>query len=587
MLRSAWWCARLAFRLDTRRAVLVLVAVPLALLTAALLGAWQREAVNAVVNHDIRRAYTACALLAASLVLSTVAASAAARHRIVLERGVGGLLDTETVSAALGFARDDQMYDGPARAHLDALRGEQVRLGQSLTACVMLLAAAAPFAGTVALMLTVDWHLAAIFPAAVAEITIAHRASRRSIALDQRFAPLAQRRRSLWTALTDRATADDLTVNEWRTAAADGLADVQRTLRAPRRHEDLVNLLCLVAAKTLFVVALVWSLHALMLLAMNGQRSVGDVVLGLSLVRRGSLDLAAVTRAFSFFRERMHLLGRLSDLKRLSAAVPDELARTDVDPAAGLSLRGVGHDYGGGPVLDDVTAHLAPGTVTALVGPNGAGKTTLVRVLTGAMRPTTGSYTAFGTPAETLTPAAWRHLTSVVYQPFLRAPTALRTALQPDPDLAVDDDRLAYALAEVGLADLAGAADGLDVLLDPSLGGRDLSGGQWQRVALARSALRLPARLVVLDEATSALDPFAEAMVLDRVRAMMNAARDAGSAVVIVTHRLSLAREADAVLLLDAGRVQAHGHHDELMRTSPLYADLYSAQARNYVDGAS
>jgi ATP-binding cassette subfamily B protein len=234
-----------------------------------------------------------------------------------------------------------------------------------------------------------------------------------------------------------------------------------------------------------------------------------------------------------------------------------------------VAVAGVHYRYPGAAeeALRGVTLRLAPGEVVALVGPNGAGKSTLAAVLLGLLEPTAGS--ARVGEAGTAAPRA-----SAVFQDFVRYALPLRDNVGFGAlERLHDDPALRHALEEAG-SSLA-AAD-LDTWLGPEFGGRDLSGGEWMRVAIARGVVG-QGGLVVLDEPTAAVDPLAEVELVRRLLALGR-----GRTAIIVSHRLGIARNADRILVLDRGRVVEEGRHEELLARGGLYARMWGAQAAWY-----
>ena len=241
-----------------------------------------------------------------------------------------------------------------------------------------------------------------------------------------------------------------------------------------------------------------------------------------------------------------------------------------------LDLAGVGYTYPGAtvPSLHGVDLVLRRGEVLALVGENGSGKTTLSKVLAGLLPPSEGSILWDGEPLDGPGSAARRSGTAVLFQDFLHYELSVRDNLalarpghHPEEDLRSAADR-------AGARFIDQLPQGWETWLSPRFpGGVDLSGGQWQRIALARALLR-DAPFVVLDEPTAALDPRAEAALFDTVRDLLK-----GRTVVLVTHRFGSARSADRIAVLHEGRVVELGSHDELMRLGGRYAELFELQA--------
>ena len=230
-------------------------------------------------------------------------------------------------------------------------------------------------------------------------------------------------------------------------------------------------------------------------------------------------------------------------------------------------------------VLDAVNLSVAPGQVIALVGANGSGKTTLVKLLCRLYDPDSGRITVDGADIRRLDPVEWRRKVSVILQDYVQyGMTAWENIWLGDAEREPDRSRITRA------AELSGADSAIRRLpqgYDTPLGfqfkrGRELSIGEWQKVALARAFLR-DSELVVLDEPTSSLDPLAEAEVFEHFRRAIK-----GRSAVLISHRFSTVRMADYIYVLDHGRIAESGTHEDLFGRGGLYARLYSVQAARY-----
>ncbi len=230
------------------------------------------------------------------------------------------------------------------------------------------------------------------------------------------------------------------------------------------------------------------------------------------------------------------------------------------------------------PALAGVSFAIAAGESVALVGENGAGKTTLVKLLLALYAPDRGRILFDGVDAREIDPCSLRAASSAAFQQFVRyGLTFGENVGLGQPERMGDRRRLEGAVARAGAQGIVRTLpQGYDTLLGPDVGGVDLSGGQWQRVALARGFFR-DAELLVLDEPTAALDPHAELAVFERFAALAR-----GRTAVLVSHRLGMARLAGQVLVLSGGRVVEEGAHEELLRSGGEYAAMFRAQARWY-----
>ena len=229
------------------------------------------------------------------------------------------------------------------------------------------------------------------------------------------------------------------------------------------------------------------------------------------------------------------------------------------------------------PVLHHINVTLKKGERVALVGPNGAGKTTLARLLLGLYCPHTGVIRIGDVPLNEENRREWLTHCSAVFQDFTHYHlTARENIIFGDLE---HPERMETASIAGGAASVVdGLTEGYETILGPTFSGRDLSGGEWQRLATARSFMRETPWLVVLDEPTAALDPLAEQAVFERF-----IERSAGRTSVLISHRLSSVRTCDRILVLDNGTIVEDGDHETLLAKDGLYAQFFKAQAQWYV----
>ncbi|MDQ7993379.1 MAG: ABC transporter ATP-binding protein [Propionicimonas sp.] len=249
-----------------------------------------------------------------------------------------------------------------------------------------------------------------------------------------------------------------------------------------------------------------------------------------------------------------------------------------------LRVEGVGFRYPGSDVeaLKGVDVELRSGEVVALVGENGSGKTTLAKLLAGLYTPDRGRILWDDADAAGFRPSSLRERITVVFQDFVRyALSGTENIGIGRVDEPVDAARVRAAARAAGAERALDALpDGFDTPLSRMFaGGRDLSGGQWQRVALARSFYR-DAPMVILDEPSASLDPRAEHELFSTLRSALH-----GRTALFISHRFSTVRGADRIYVLHEGEVVEQGSHDELMARDGRYAELYRLQSAAYVSG--
>jgi ABC-type multidrug transport system fused ATPase/permease subunit len=271
-------------------------------------------------------------------------------------------------------------------------------------------------------------------------------------------------------------------------------------------------------------------------------------------------------------------LGRESRVKDRHSA-PDSLGE-------GVTLENVSFRYHGSAndALSGVSLTLSAGSVVALVGENGAGKSTLVKLLFGLYRPTGGNVLVDGVPLESIEPVAWRSHTAACFQDFARLELSVRDSVGCGDLARPDDGSIVRALERADATGLVNRLDdGLDAVVGATLGGRELSGGEWQKLAIARGMVRPTPLLLALDEPTSALDPLTEERLFDQYAIRARSTDTSCDAVtIVVSHRFSTVRMADVIVVLDNGRVVEVGAHSELINRSGKYAELYRLQAQYY-----
>jgi ATP-binding cassette subfamily B protein len=261
--------------------------------------------------------------------------------------------------------------------------------------------------------------------------------------------------------------------------------------------------------------------------------------------------------------------------------VPEPPRDVPVSLEAGIEFDNVTFTYPGGtePALTNLSLHIRGGELIALVGENGAGKSTLVKLLLRFYDPTSGAVRIGGADLRDLDPGELRGRIGILFQDYATYELSVRENVQMGRPGRIDDDQRVLSALEDARSDwlLRKMPKGLDAKVGRLFeGGHDLSGGEWQRLALARIMYR-DADIWILDEPTSSLDPEAEAGIFAELKQMLK-----GRIGIVISHRFSTVRIADRIAVIADGRVAELGTHDELLRANGRYAQLFELQAAGY-----
>ncbi|MEU7159198.1 ATP-binding cassette domain-containing protein [Streptomyces chrestomyceticus] len=575
-LGRAWL---LSWRAD-RRTLFILAASTLAcaVLTALALRATS-TLLTCLLTSGTQQALPALLVVAATACGSYLADAGArlSANRLApqVQREADLAVITASVAAELGAYEDPAFEDGRFAATKGAEKMPELTTGaQSLVSAVAQLLAAVTVVATLHAAL-LPLLLLAVGPrvwGAVRAARLEHQAAHRGMA-DTRL------RRVLAQYTTDRGTAAELRsatmggflVEQYRIISG-RLEDEQRT--AARRAAlaqgagDLLATLALAA---------VWA--GILYLTLTHRMAVATAAATILVVRTANASLTNSVRASArLFATSLYVTDWATFLGGAQTwAMHRGTAHAPATGPAAIRAENLSFTYPGqsAPAVADIDVEIRRGEVVALVGENGSGKTTLARLLTGLFLPTSGRVTWDDVDLTKLDPESLWRATAMVPQDYTRWPLAAReniTLGQPRPA----GDQAVHAAAEMAGAHtvLETLPDGLDTsLARPWWGGHDLSGGQWQRIAIAR-AFHRDAPVVVLDEPTAALDARGEHRIFNRLRALAAGERTA----LFITHRLANARVADRVIVLDKGHIAESGSYQKLLEAGGLFAELHQLQ---------
>lgn len=536
-------------------------------LFGAALGLAQPLVINEIISRIGQGGVGGLVWLLVGLLLVSSALSACQIY-VMTRTAEGAVLDTRRRLVARMLRLPVRVYDRLRTGDLVTRLGSDTTLvRQAFTGGLIdAVGGAVTMVGAVALMLLIDPLMLGIVLAVVAVTMIAVVTASTLI---QKYTTKAQEAVGALGAGMDRALVAVRTIRS--TGAQDqveeGLAaDADRAYRQGVRIARVEALLYPASG-------LAMQASFLVVLGVGGVRvaagsiSVADLVSFVLYLFMVSMPLGTIFSAVTTVRQAM---GALQRIQQVLVQDPEPTDGHPATPAQDLTFEDVSFSYDGDhPVLREVSFHVPAGKKTALVGPSGSGKSTTLALIERFYDVDSGRILLGDQDISELDRASLRGVVGYVEQEAAVLAGTVRENLQlGSPEL--DDEQCWWALERVNLRSRFEEADGLDTVLGDR--GMSLSGGQRQRLALARMLL-MNTPILMLDEPTSAVDSQNEQLILDAVDATAQ-----GRTLVVVAHRLSTVTDADQIIVMDNGRVEATGTHSELLETSSLYRDLAARQ---------
>ncbi|HVE93979.1 MAG TPA: ABC transporter ATP-binding protein [Acidimicrobiales bacterium] len=547
--------------------------------------------VDAAVAGNAGKAVWGAVALAGLSAVGRTANNLGFRYLATLQERADLLLDERIMGLAAGVPTLEHYEHAEYANEINLLRQDRAALSQVLQALVAFLGVVFRAVFTLGLLASLHPALLLLPLFAIPSLFTAARGTQLEVATQEALAEPFRRLQHLFTIGTTAAPGKELRVfgleselvtryrNDWQ-------AVVARTSRTELRVALLETLGWLT-----FGIGFSSAIAIVALRALSGSGTPGDVALAFTLAGQVNNLAGGAAGTVAYVVRMARVAGRLvwlQDYARDHATRIERPAEVPPRLQSGLAIEAVSFTYPGTdrPVLENISVSLPAGAVVAVVGENGAGKTTLVKLLCKLYEPTTGRITVDGVDLARIAHDEWRRRAAGAFQDFARFEFVARETVGVGNLEDIDDEA---AIAEA--LDRASATDvvaGLDIGLATQLGrsyteGAELSGGQWQKLALGRSMMRGDPVLLVLDEPTAALDAEAEHALFERyASAARRAASTTGGITVLVSHRFSTVRMADLILVLDSGCLIASGSHAELMQRGGLYAELYELQARAY-----
>lgn len=582
----------LSIQVSPGRTVVVALLTAVQQFVGVLLALGLKWAVDAAYRGERAALVASVLLIALAQAVVVVGWSMLTVQRVMLNQRVGELIDRDVLRRIAWVPHTVHLEDPGHVERVERARRSGQQMANAVWAAVSAGLVLVQLLLTMVLLSSVRREFLALLPCLLLTLWCTER-SRAILRRADRAAAEAERaERGLLDAGTDPAQAKELRLGDGMHLVLRRSAALWREAAGIRVRAEVRAALVQAGGWAVFLSGFLAALALVCHLVLTGRTTLGSVLLVITLMMSVRRSLAAVVggvqgsaegwenlRAYHWLRHRT--AGADAPPVAPLAAVPDRLT-------GGISLREVGFRYrpDGPEVLQRVSLELPAGSTVALLGEHGSGKSTLVKLLCGLQEPTSGGIEVDGVPLAAFAPQDWRARTTAAFQDFCRFPFLAQETVGVGDLPRVDDPAaVSRAVRSAGATEVVSALpDGLRTLLGKELGdGAEISGGQWQKLAMARALLRTSPLLTVLDEPTAALDATAEHEVH---RSFERLAKERGRAVggitVLVSHRFSTVQMADLIVVLAHGRIVERGTHTELMAAGGTYAELYALQERAY-----
>jgi ATP-binding cassette, subfamily B, bacterial len=589
-LRSTAGIMAVVWRSSRGRITVAVMLITLGGAASPLLAFALREGINRAVSGDVTGATLVGGFIGALAICALIL-----QHFAYIPYAEAAdlaviTMDSELIELANGSARLDHHERADCADEIALLRKEIAQFSDALVGLMALLALAVSFGAMAWLLASVNAWLLLLPVVAILPLFAIHRAERIHNLASERSATASRQARSLFELGTSAAPAKEIRVfllqDEFRRRHRALWADAGRVLFRGEMQSAMVE----AAGQLTFSIAYVGAVLFALRQTVAGHAHIGDVVMVIALATQINQQVNSALEKFRRLQRMARGMARMRWLRMLIAAQRPAPADAEMPDSihTGVELCNVGFCYPGTGrwSLAEVDLTLPAGSIVAIVGENGAGKTTLCKLLCRFYDTTSGTIKLDGVDIRRFPVERWRSRIATGFQDFVRFELVARqTVGVGNLPLADDDDGVLAALDRAGATGVVSQlGEGLATQLGKSwANGTELSGGQWQKLALARAMMRETPLFLILDEPTSALDAEAEHQLFERYAEHGRRIGHAkGAITILVSHRFSTVGMADLILVVADGRIVEAGDHASLLARNGTYAELYRLQAAAY-----
>jgi len=576
ILRVVWSCSA---RLTVARLVVLLFQALLPLvplyLMKLLLDAFVDD-VKPTFNYILWILIGFATVKILSIVIANVSNYINLLHSDIIADHMSNMVISKAIQTDLQYFDSDIYHDIFARAIGQSSNRPLAVLQVVLTLIQNLISLIA----IIGLLFTLHWGIALIlFVVALPAAVIRWRFTEKTVKLREEQTQRERRSGYLRRVLTGASYAKEVRIFDFGKQLLGQFLNLRSNLRKEKRDLYLRQNVTIGIAQSVESVAIIAALGFLATRALQGLLSVGDIAMYYGVFQKGQSNINGILKTFVSIHQNRLFLGHLFQFLDLEPKILDAPEAVHLpEQISSLQLKDIHFTYPDTEreVISNLNLDLKRGDIVAIVGENGSGKSTLVKLLSRLYQPTRGDILINHKPIEQFTLSSYRKRLTVIYQLFAKYNASVTENIQyADMSQALNQHDIQEA-AKLAHSDgfIGELPSGYDTQLGRSFRqGEELSGGQWQKLALSRAFYK-NADLIILDEPTSFIDPLAEEDIFASLREI---AQD--KILILITHRIYNLKMADQILVMDQGRIVEQGDHSQLIEEQGLYHEMFSKQS--------